>query len=83
MLQNAAFCVQLRRLASDAKPTQGLVAAEMKKLSQVQHSALCQLACPASGELFSILFSFHGRQNGRKPRSSMCGSTRRSTWPRA
>ena len=36
---NCTFCVQLRRLASDAKPTHGLVAAEMK-LSQVQLSAL-------------------------------------------
>ena len=43
--QRSAFCVQLRRLASNAKRTQGLVAAEMKKLSQVQLSALRQLAC--------------------------------------
>ena len=41
MLQKAAFCVQLRRLASDAKPTQGLVAAEMKKLSQVCVASTC------------------------------------------
>ena len=56
MLQKAAFCV-LRTVASDAKPTQGMIAVEMKKLSQVQLSALC---ASAAGELFSILFSFYG-----------------------
>ena len=65
MLQKAVFCVQLCRLASDAKPTQGLVAAEMKKLSQVQLSVLRQLACLCVRELFSISFSFHGFNSQR------------------
>ena len=58
------LCLQLCRLATDAKPTQGLIAAEMKKLAQVELSAL---RASASGELFSILFRFHcynSRQNG-------------------
>ena len=54
MLQKAAFCVQLRRLASDAKPSQGLVAAEMKKLSQVQLSALHASASGSCFQYYSV-----------------------------
>ena len=78
----SALCVQLRRLVSDAKPTQSLVTAEMKKLSQIQLSALC---VTAPEELFSTLVSLHGFnswRNGWKSRSSMRRSSRRSTWPR-